>query len=96
MVICEQTGLSFSLCIAFPSSISFSTSNHFYMSYSSLLTHISPQLLGQLESSGPPPAAKDMISSLPTFCISQEETGSNGNITDHTLHYTLRPSIKSV
>ncbi|XP_074543483.1 E3 ubiquitin-protein ligase RNF115 [Halichoeres trimaculatus] len=32
------------------------------------------ELLGQLESSGPPPAEKDMISSLPTFRISQEET----------------------
>ncbi|CAJ1083297.1 E3 ubiquitin-protein ligase RNF115 [Xyrichtys novacula] len=32
------------------------------------------ELLGQLENSGPPPAEKDMISSLPTVCISQEQT----------------------
>lgn len=32
------------------------------------------ELLGQLESSGPPPAEKEMISSLPTVCISQEQT----------------------
>ncbi|KAM9838426.1 LOW QUALITY PROTEIN: E3 ubiquitin-protein ligase RNF115 [Aulostomus maculatus] len=32
------------------------------------------ELLGQLESTGPPPAEKDMISSLPTVCISQEQT----------------------
>ncbi|XP_033492516.1 E3 ubiquitin-protein ligase RNF115 [Epinephelus lanceolatus] len=32
------------------------------------------ELLGQLESTGPPPAEKEMISSLPTVCISQEQT----------------------
>ncbi|XP_063754613.1 E3 ubiquitin-protein ligase RNF115 isoform X2 [Eleginops maclovinus] len=31
------------------------------------------ELLGQLESTGPPPAEKEMISSLPTVCISQEQ-----------------------
>nr|XP_043909276.1 E3 ubiquitin-protein ligase RNF115 isoform X2 [Solea senegalensis] len=31
------------------------------------------ELLGQLEGSGPPPAEKDMISSLPTVCISKEQ-----------------------
>ncbi|KAM7373353.1 hypothetical protein PAMP_008212 [Pampus punctatissimus] len=32
------------------------------------------ELLGQLENTGPPPAEKEMISSLPTVCISQEQT----------------------
>ncbi|XP_034401203.1 E3 ubiquitin-protein ligase RNF115 isoform X2 [Cyclopterus lumpus] len=32
------------------------------------------ELLGQLEGTGPPPAEKEMISSLPTVCISQEQT----------------------
>lgn len=32
------------------------------------------ELLGQLENTGPPPAEKEMISSLPTVCISQEHT----------------------
>ncbi|XP_061839388.1 E3 ubiquitin-protein ligase RNF115-like isoform X1 [Nerophis lumbriciformis] len=31
------------------------------------------ELLGQLENTGPPPAEKDMISSLPTVCISKEQ-----------------------
>ncbi|XP_058475280.1 E3 ubiquitin-protein ligase RNF115 isoform X1 [Solea solea] len=31
------------------------------------------ELLGQLEGSGPPPAEKDMISSLPSVCISKEQ-----------------------
>ncbi|XP_024262331.1 E3 ubiquitin-protein ligase RNF115 isoform X1 [Oncorhynchus tshawytscha] len=33
------------------------------------------ELLGQFESTGPPPAEKEMISSLPTVNISQEQTG---------------------
>ncbi|XP_037120289.1 E3 ubiquitin-protein ligase RNF115 [Syngnathus acus] len=32
------------------------------------------ELLGQLENTGPPPAEKNTISSLPTVCISQEQT----------------------
>ncbi|XP_068431685.1 E3 ubiquitin-protein ligase RNF115 isoform X2 [Clinocottus analis] len=32
------------------------------------------ELLGQLDCTGPPPAEKEMISSLPTVCISQEQT----------------------
>lgn len=38
---------------------------------------IHPKLLGQLENTGPPPAQKEMISSLPTVCISEEQTGSD-------------------
>lgn len=34
------------------------------------------QLLEQLENTGPPPAEKEMISLLPTVCISQEQTGN--------------------
>lgn len=37
------------------------------------------QLLEQLENTGPPPAEKEMISSLPTVCISQEQTGNTMN-----------------
>eukprot|EP00064_Thunnus_orientalis_P004540 superscaffoldBa00000413_g4552 len=38
-------------------------------------TELNPEsLLGQLENTGPPPAEKEMISSLPTVCISQEQT----------------------
>lgn len=34
-----------------------------------------PQLLGQFENTGPPPAEKEKISSLPTVIITQEHTG---------------------
>ena len=33
------------------------------------------QLLGQLENTGPPPAEKEMISSLPVVCVSRDQTG---------------------
>ena len=33
------------------------------------------QLLGQFENTGPPPAEKDKISSLPTVHVSQEQAG---------------------
>ncbi|KAG7278189.1 hypothetical protein CRUP_002151 [Coryphaenoides rupestris] len=36
--------------------------------------HSGITLLGQLEGTGPPPAEKDMISSLPTVSVSQEQT----------------------
>ncbi|XP_010138698.1 PREDICTED: E3 ubiquitin-protein ligase RNF115, partial [Buceros rhinoceros silvestris] len=35
----------------------------------------SPQLLGQLENTGPPPADKEKISSLPTVTVTQEQVG---------------------
>ncbi|CAI5691017.1 E3 ubiquitin-protein ligase RNF115 [Oreochromis niloticus] len=38
------------------------------------LDSVITELLGQLENTGPPPAEKEMISSLPTVCISQEQT----------------------
>lgn len=38
------------------------------------------QLLEQLENTDPAPAEKDMISSLPTVCISQEQTGNTMNV----------------
>lgn len=34
-----------------------------------------PQLLGQFENTGPPPAEKEKISSLPTVIVSQEQAG---------------------
>lgn len=33
------------------------------------------QLLGQIENTGPPPAEKEKISSLPTIIITQEQAG---------------------
>ncbi|KAJ7307522.1 hypothetical protein JRQ81_009547 [Phrynocephalus forsythii] len=39
------------------------------------LDAIVTQLLGQLESSGPPPAEKEKISSLPTVPVTQEQVG---------------------
>ncbi|CAL8294954.1 unnamed protein product [Merluccius merluccius] len=38
------------------------------------LDSVITELLGQLEGTGPPPAEKDMISSLPTVSVSQEQT----------------------
>ncbi|KAM6899287.1 E3 ubiquitin-protein ligase RNF115 [Xenentodon cancila] len=38
------------------------------------LDSVITELLGQLENTGPPPAEKEMISSLPTVCISEEQT----------------------
>lgn len=38
------------------------------------------QLLEQLENTGPPPAEKEMISLLPTVCISQEQTGNTRKV----------------
>lgn len=35
------------------------------------------QLLGQLENTGPPPAEKEKISSLPTVSITQEQAGES-------------------
>ncbi|NXH44253.1 RN115 ligase, partial [Dicaeum eximium] len=40
------------------------------------LDAIVTQLLGQLENSGPPPADKERISSLPTVPVTQEQVGS--------------------
>ncbi|XP_012684363.1 E3 ubiquitin-protein ligase RNF115 [Clupea harengus] len=37
------------------------------------LDSVITQLLGQLENTGPPPAEKEMISSLPTVAVSQEQ-----------------------
>lgn len=36
---------------------------------------LSLQLLGQLENTGPPPADKEKISSLPTVTVTQEQVG---------------------
>lgn len=35
------------------------------------------QLLGQFENTGPPPAEKEKISSLPTVIVSQEQAGQS-------------------
>ncbi|XP_056154714.1 E3 ubiquitin-protein ligase RNF115 [Lampris incognitus] len=54
------------------------------------------ELLGQLESTGPPPAEKEMISSLPTVSVSQEQA-------DHRLEcpvcreeYSLGESVRQL
>lgn len=39
------------------------------------LLFLSLQLLGQLENTGPPPADKEKISSLPTVTVTQEQVG---------------------
>ena len=41
------------------------------------------QLLGQFENTGPPPAEKDKISSLPTVHISQEQAGQPHGFCTH-------------
>ncbi|XP_022603279.1 E3 ubiquitin-protein ligase RNF115-like isoform X1 [Seriola dumerili] len=54
------------------------------------------ELLGQLESTGPPPAEKDMISSLPTVCISQEQTDSRLECPVCREEYSLGESVRKL
>uniref|UniRef100_A0A3B4XN65 RING-type E3 ubiquitin transferase n=1 Tax=Seriola lalandi dorsalis TaxID=1841481 RepID=A0A3B4XN65_SERLL len=54
------------------------------------------ELLGQLESSGPPPAEKDMISSLPTVFISQEQTDSRLECPVCREEYSLGESVRKL
>ena len=51
------------------------------------------QLLGQFESTGPPPAEKEMISSLPTVSISREQTGVLPTETSYCMN-TTNPILK--
>lgn len=57
-------------CCSAPASPPFIVDPHIY----------SLQLLEQSENTVPPPAEKDLISSLPTVCVSQEQTGNWMNI----------------
>ncbi|XP_041663909.1 E3 ubiquitin-protein ligase RNF115 [Cheilinus undulatus] len=54
------------------------------------------ELLGQLESSGPPPAEKDMISSLPTVCISKEQTDCRLECPVCREEYVLGESVRKL
>ncbi|XP_034066329.1 E3 ubiquitin-protein ligase RNF115 isoform X2 [Gymnodraco acuticeps] len=53
-------------------------------------------LLGQLESTGPPPAEKEMISSLPTVCISQEQTDCRLECPVCREEYTSGESVRKL
>lgn len=54
------------------------------------------ELLGQLESVGPPPAEKEMISSLPTVCISQEQTDCRLECPVCREEYSLGESVRKL
>ncbi|XP_070778114.1 E3 ubiquitin-protein ligase RNF115 [Enoplosus armatus] len=54
------------------------------------------ELLGQLENTGPPPAEKEMISSLPTVCISEEQTGCRLECPVCREEYSLGESVKKL
>lgn len=54
------------------------------------------ELLGQLENTGPPPAEKDMISSLPTVCISQEQTDCRLECPVCREEYSLGESVRKL
>nr|XP_046273992.1 E3 ubiquitin-protein ligase RNF115 isoform X2 [Scatophagus argus] len=54
------------------------------------------ELLGQLENAGPPPAEKEMISSLPTVCISQEQTDCRLECPVCREEYLLGESVRKL
>ncbi|XP_070702464.1 E3 ubiquitin-protein ligase RNF115 isoform X2 [Pempheris klunzingeri] len=54
------------------------------------------ELLGQLENTGPPPAEKEMISSLPTVCISQEQTDCRLECPVCREEYSLGESVRKL
>uniref|UniRef100_A0A3Q1G4I7 RING-type E3 ubiquitin transferase n=1 Tax=Acanthochromis polyacanthus TaxID=80966 RepID=A0A3Q1G4I7_9TELE len=54
------------------------------------------ELLGQLENTGPPPAKKEMISSLPTVCISQEQTDCRLECPVCREEYSLGESVRKL
>lgn len=47
----------------------------FFFFFLNLISFV--QLLGQFENTGPPPAEKEKISSLPTVIVSQEQAGQS-------------------
>uniref|UniRef100_A0A8C3JQ41 Ring finger protein 115 n=1 Tax=Calidris pygmaea TaxID=425635 RepID=A0A8C3JQ41_9CHAR len=55
------------------------------------LDAIVTQLLGQLENTGPPPADKEKISSLPTVTVTQEQVGSQEAAEFPCCHARSRP-----
>ncbi|KAG8005253.1 hypothetical protein GBF38_011230 [Nibea albiflora] len=54
------------------------------------------ELLGQLENSGPPPAQKEMISTLPTVCIAQEQTDCRLECPVCREEYSLGESVRKL
>lgn len=54
------------------------------------------ELLGQLENTGPPPAEKEMISSLPTVCISEEQTDCRLECPVCREEYSLGESVRKL
>ncbi|XP_071764413.2 E3 ubiquitin-protein ligase RNF115 [Centroberyx gerrardi] len=54
------------------------------------------ELLGQLESTGPPPAEKEMISSLPTVSVSQEQTDCRLECPVCREEYSLGESVRQL
>ncbi|XP_062265201.1 E3 ubiquitin-protein ligase RNF115 [Platichthys flesus] len=54
------------------------------------------ELLGQLESTGPPPAEKEMISSLPTVCVSQEQIDCRLECPVCREEYSLGESVRKL
>uniref|UniRef100_A0A8C7VGD5 RING-type E3 ubiquitin transferase n=1 Tax=Oncorhynchus mykiss TaxID=8022 RepID=A0A8C7VGD5_ONCMY len=54
------------------------------------------ELLGQFESTGPPPAEKEMISSLPTVNISQEQTDTRLECPVCREEYSVGESVKQL
>ncbi|XP_024300073.1 E3 ubiquitin-protein ligase RNF115 [Oncorhynchus tshawytscha] len=54
------------------------------------------ELLGQFEGTGPPPAEKEMISSLPTVNVSQEQTDSRLECPVCREEYSMGESVKQL
>ncbi|XP_027141775.1 ring finger protein 115b isoform X1 [Larimichthys crocea] len=54
------------------------------------------ELLGQLENTGPPPAQKEMISTLPTVCIAQEQTDCRLECPVCREEYSLGESVRKL
>ncbi|XP_030268263.1 E3 ubiquitin-protein ligase RNF115 isoform X2 [Sparus aurata] len=54
------------------------------------------ELLGQLESTGPPPAERDMITSLPRVCISEEQTDCRLECPVCREEYSLGESVRKL
>ncbi|XP_072226398.1 E3 ubiquitin-protein ligase RNF115 isoform X2 [Leuresthes tenuis] len=54
------------------------------------------ELLGQLENTGPPPAEKEMISSLPLVCVSQDQTDCRLGCPVCREEYSLGESVRKL
>ncbi|XP_041738782.1 E3 ubiquitin-protein ligase RNF115 isoform X1 [Coregonus clupeaformis] len=54
------------------------------------------ELLGQFESTGPPPAEKEMISTLPSVSVSQEQTDSRLGCPVCREEYSVGESVKQL